>query len=181
MIKEEEIIIFRKGGQDHLSWHFEKSGCFSVKSGYRLALSEKLKTSVSNSSLIQKWWSLLWSLHLPPKVRIFIWRVYLDATPSLANLWKRKVVPLPHCARCGSGMETTTHSLFWCGKTKKVWGASCFDNFFDNLSGIPTIEVFLCLFSQSSKDELALFCFISWALWENHNVLLRGDSGKNPE
>ncbi|KAK2662764.1 hypothetical protein Ddye_001338 [Dipteronia dyeriana] len=35
------IHVSWRGGQDSLKWHYEKSGVYSVSSGYRLALSEK--------------------------------------------------------------------------------------------------------------------------------------------
>ncbi|KAK2649080.1 hypothetical protein Ddye_016569 [Dipteronia dyeriana] len=163
-----------KGGQDCLSWHFERNDVYSVKSGYRLALNEKLKVLVSNSLMIRKWWNFLWSLHLPPKIELFVLRVCLNAIPSMANLWKRKMVAHPRYDRCGSELETTGHVLFWCGEAKKVWGASRFDSFFDSLCEIPTIEVFLCLFSRMKLpffvSPLGLFGEIATLLSEETKV-----------
>ncbi|KAK3200527.1 hypothetical protein Dsin_023942, partial [Dipteronia sinensis] len=88
-------------------------GCFSVKSGYRLALQSKLQEFVSNSSSSQKWWSSMWFINIPPKVIIFIWRDCLNAIPYLANLWVRKVMVNPCCHRCGVVVESSDHALFW--------------------------------------------------------------------
>ncbi|KAK3212040.1 hypothetical protein Dsin_016746 [Dipteronia sinensis] len=138
---DKEIIISIplsfSGGPDSLTWHFEKSGVFSVKSGYKLALSEKLSASVSNSSNIRKWWSSVWNLNLPPKVRIFVWRACLNAIPSGFNLWKRKIMDRPLCLWCKTMVNTASHSLFWCSQARKVWGCTRFDSFFD----FPSVSI----------------------------------------
>ncbi|KAK3218466.1 hypothetical protein Dsin_012436 [Dipteronia sinensis] len=86
------IPVSWTGGQDCIRWYFDKNGEFKVKSGYKVALSEKIRASASNPSLQQKWWNSLWCLNLSPKVKVFIWRACLNALLSLDNLWKRKVV-----------------------------------------------------------------------------------------
>ncbi|KAK3229805.1 hypothetical protein Dsin_001686 [Dipteronia sinensis] len=61
------------GGQDSLRWHYDKKGEYTVKSGYRLGLSEKIPNSASNPSTLFCWWNSLWNMCLPPKVKIFTW------------------------------------------------------------------------------------------------------------
>ncbi|KAK3221509.1 hypothetical protein Dsin_008534 [Dipteronia sinensis] len=68
-----------------------------------------------------------WFILCEEWVRIFVWRVCVNAIPYLANMWKRKVVP------------------------------------------------------HRRKADLALFCLLTWALWENRNALFRGKKGKLPE
>ncbi|KAK3199023.1 hypothetical protein Dsin_022438 [Dipteronia sinensis] len=116
------IPVSWSGGHDSLSWHYDRNGCYSVKSGYRVALQRKLQAAAfsSSSSPSQKWWSSLWSFNVLPKVRIFIWRVCLNAVPSLANLRSRKVVADPWCPRCGVEVESGGYAFFWCGGARKV-------------------------------------------------------------
>ncbi|KAL5764455.1 hypothetical protein ACOSQ2_017049 [Xanthoceras sorbifolium] len=76
---------------DSLIWHFDKNGEYSVKSGYRVAAQEKLSLKGSSSCPDSKWWLALWNLNIPPKIKIFIWRVCLNAIPSLCNLCSRKI------------------------------------------------------------------------------------------
>ncbi|KAL5767312.1 hypothetical protein ACOSQ2_014095 [Xanthoceras sorbifolium] len=103
---------------DSLIWHFDKTGEYSVKSGYRVAAQEKLSLSGSSSSPDSKWWLALWNLNIPPKIKIFIWRVCHNAIPSLCNLCSRKIVVDPCCSRCGDAPESSAHALFWCSS---VW------------------------------------------------------------
>ncbi|KAL5798630.1 hypothetical protein ACOSQ2_003450 [Xanthoceras sorbifolium] len=98
---------------DSLIWHFDKTGEYSVKSGYRVAAQDKLSLSGSSSSPDSKWWLALWNLNIPPKIKIFIWRVCHNAIPSLCNLCSRKIVVDPCCSRCGNAPESSAHALFW--------------------------------------------------------------------
>ncbi|KAL5741239.1 hypothetical protein ACOSP7_027971 [Xanthoceras sorbifolium] len=98
---------------DSLIWHFDKTGEYSVKSGYRVAAREKLSLSGSSSSSDSKWWLALWNLNIPPKIKIFIWRVCHNVIPSLCNLCSRKIVVDPCCSRCGDAPESSAHALFW--------------------------------------------------------------------
>ncbi|TXG65251.1 hypothetical protein EZV62_006526 [Acer yangbiense] len=49
------ILVSWNGGHDCLRWHFDKSGEFTVRSGYRLAFSEKVRESTSNPVSQQNW------------------------------------------------------------------------------------------------------------------------------
>jgi len=56
----------------------EKSGVFSVSSAYRVGLDiqNSPQSSASSSSLAgdRALWKGLWSLALPPKIRMFAWK-----------------------------------------------------------------------------------------------------------
>ncbi|KAK3225712.1 hypothetical protein Dsin_005574 [Dipteronia sinensis] len=47
------------GDPDSLTWQYEKSGVYTVKSGYTPALTKRISESVSNLSSVRKWWSSL--------------------------------------------------------------------------------------------------------------------------
>ncbi|KAK3225258.1 hypothetical protein Dsin_005120 [Dipteronia sinensis] len=126
------------------------------------------------------WWSSLWKLNIPPKVRIFIWKMCSNAIPSLSNLWKRKIVAIPMC-RCGLGMETPGHALFWCVEAKKVWGCTRFDGFFDECRDLHVTDVLVGLLSRVRKVELTSICIVAWALWENRNAILNWGWPRSPE
>ncbi|KAL5823720.1 hypothetical protein ACOSQ4_021620 [Xanthoceras sorbifolium] len=98
-----------------------------MKSGYKLAMKDKMRESSSDSSLDRKWWGLLWSLSLPPKVKVFIWKVCHKVIPSLCNLARRKVVVEVGCRFCGGEAESDAHALWWCPKAAEwmcmvLWG-----------------------------------------------------------
>jgi len=68
--------------EDFIAWHLEKTGQFSVRSAYNLALGLKIGESHQATSSApngeRKLWSHVWSGHVPPKVNVFIWKLAKD-------------------------------------------------------------------------------------------------------
>lgn len=73
-----------------------------MKSGYQLALKIKPPNATSCSENNSKQWNALWSLDLPEKIKIFMWRVTKTLLPSDENLWKRNILQEPTYQRCRS-------------------------------------------------------------------------------
>jgi hypothetical protein len=59
-------------GKDYVAWHYEKSGMFSVRSAYRLALDLQDATNgegMSNRPAGERdLWKLIWRAKVPPKI-----------------------------------------------------------------------------------------------------------------
>ena len=71
-----KIKIPWRPSEDFVAWHHEKSGCFTVRSAYKLGVSLKdidsdLGSSSSRPDGSRPVWKKLWSLPIPHKVRIF--------------------------------------------------------------------------------------------------------------
>ena len=113
---------------DTWAWSGERHGLYSVKSGYRmLAASEaqqrdfvQRKATNSNHGA-DPIWQKLWKCKVPPKVRVFWWRVLNDYLPSRANLHRRHIDPLSTCDTCGAREETTFHALVECTYARRFW------------------------------------------------------------
>ncbi|KAK3221954.1 hypothetical protein Dsin_008979 [Dipteronia sinensis] len=131
---------------DCLMWHFDKKGIYNVKSGYKVACESKFRAICSSSNQKGELWKLLWNLHVPPKVRVFLWKVSNNAIPYLANLFRRKVLLLPCCGRCEEEVESTSHALFWCSEVEEVWDFSEFGLLLGDLKGLGCLDI-LCWFS----------------------------------
>ena len=71
---------------DKLIWSLEKHGFYTVKSGYWLATKLSLEACASPSFSEPSWWSILWKLNLPPKVKLFAWRLASNWLPTMINL-----------------------------------------------------------------------------------------------
>jgi hypothetical protein len=70
-------IPLRNSSKDCLAWEPERHGLFSVKSAYRLLFNIRQQQSdvdQAGPSGISTW-KLLWKLGVPPKVKVFWWRV----------------------------------------------------------------------------------------------------------
>ncbi|KAK2649951.1 hypothetical protein Ddye_017440 [Dipteronia dyeriana] len=87
---------------------------------------EFIRETYSNPTDSYKWWMALWNLNIPPKVKMFIWRVCNDAFPSLINLGRRKVQVNLCCPLCKEDGESTFHAPFWCKEVVEIWENSDF-------------------------------------------------------
>ncbi|KAL5738018.1 hypothetical protein ACOSP7_030779 [Xanthoceras sorbifolium] len=171
-----EIPLSLADCNDSLIWHFDKNGEYSVKSGYRVAAQEKLSLKGSSSCLDSKWWLALWNLNIPPKIKIFIWRVCLNAIPSLCNLCSRKIVVDPCCSRCGDAPESSAHALFWCSSVRPIWESTVFWDILNLQCHISCFDMLLWVFARAKRAELEEFCMILWGVWSERNAICHSKS-----
>lgn len=75
---------------DAVFWHFDKCGMYTVKSGYHLAIQLRDSAIAGSSVGVSKGWNLIWTLQVPLKVKIFLWRVLYNVLPTKVNLVIRK-------------------------------------------------------------------------------------------
>ncbi|KAL5777565.1 hypothetical protein ACOSP7_010491 [Xanthoceras sorbifolium] len=161
---------------DSLIWHFDKNEEYSVKSGYRVAAQEKLSLKGSSSCPDSKWWLALWNLNIPPKIKIFIWRVCLNAIPSLCNLCSRKIVVDPCCSRCGDAPESLAHTLFWCSSMRPIWESTVFWNILNLQRHISCFDLILWVFVRAKRAKFEEFCMILWGVWSDRNAACHSKS-----
>ncbi|KAK8631690.1 hypothetical protein V6N13_028472 [Hibiscus sabdariffa] len=70
----------------------------------------------------------IWSLFVPPKVRSFLWMLYLKRIPTIDFLLKRGISieeSKRGCPWCGIGVESADHVLFSCGFMCFFWSKFC--------------------------------------------------------
>ncbi|KAL0445705.1 UNVERIFIED_CONTAM: hypothetical protein Slati_1698400 [Sesamum latifolium] len=79
------------------TWNHQPNGIFTVKSSYILEVAWR-EQSRASSSTTRSWhllmdsgklWRVIWGSYVPPKVRICMWRVCLDALPTIERLAER--------------------------------------------------------------------------------------------
>jgi hypothetical protein len=56
----------------------------------------------------------MWKCKVPPKVRVFWWRVAHDYMPCRENLHQKHIDPMAICKACGIEDEMTYHALTQC-------------------------------------------------------------------
>lgn len=101
---------------DQIVWHYNKSGEYSVRSGYWLATHEphysSRRPNPPHGSVHMK--QSIWKLFTVPKIKHFIWRILSKALPTINQLNTRGMKLDPQCPRCGQAEETINHVLFTC-------------------------------------------------------------------
>ncbi|KAL4297303.1 hypothetical protein GQ457_12G022320 [Hibiscus cannabinus] len=98
-------------------WRADKSGQYSVRSGYRLLYGEDLyPTGEPNllQSVSANIYNTLWSLKLPAKVKITGWRFFNNFLPTAINLHNRRLNVQLNCCLCDSASESVSHLLLEC-------------------------------------------------------------------
>ena len=105
---------------DLLYWTTEKNGVYSVKSGYRALCEEARNEEASGSSSVLStgFWSSIWKLKVPGKVKHFMWKACSDCLPTKTRLVKRRVLTNPICHLCNRAEEDTHHALWGCEAIK---------------------------------------------------------------
>nr|POE73951.1 putative ribonuclease h protein [Quercus suber] len=146
---------------DTLVWRPEKSGCYSVKSGYKLLCElpipdlNRLQVPVSS----QGFWKCIWKLNVPGKIKHFLWRACSNSLPTKENLLKRKILQESSCPRCSVASESVVHALWSCDCIRVIWNSDfdwvdrssmASDSFSDVLQKIRVKPAILSLFATTA-------------------------------
>ncbi|KAL5142518.1 Transcription factor SRM1 [Glycine soja] len=94
----------------------DSSGIYSTRTAYMFLLGEIRGESEDGS------FSLLWRLKIPPKAKVFTWRLIKDRLPTKMNLRGRQVeIADPLCPFCNNLDEDAAHLFFNCSKVLPLW------------------------------------------------------------
>lgn len=128
---------------------------YSVKSGYHwLQVREEVERASSSSSGISIRWGKLWNLKIPPKMKIFFWRLLNNALPHNTNLQHRGIQIQNCCARCGE-TEDLHHVFVGCEWVVVFWFASPLgyrQNLFSSTAFLQWIQALL----DSGTDDILM-------------------------
>ena len=160
---------------DVLAWAFEKHGRYSVRSAYRLLKQDQMEKAMekdreASGSGAYTAWPALWKLDVPPKIRVFWWRVLHKSLPSKAELKRRHVAGESHCEMCGEDEESLFHVFFACllarrfwGEVKKLMGITV-PRLHPGSWGLDVLQPGVC----SVATARVVICG-AWALWTGRN------------
>ncbi|KAL5548431.1 hypothetical protein UlMin_003662 [Ulmus minor] len=160
----------------------DKKGLYTVQSAYRLGITEltKYDPSPSQSSMLS-WWNTLWASEIPPKIKIFWWRIVHNIIPTSWNLRNNHIPASLECKLCGFGYETTVHALFWCPLVKKWWKSSVFGECLQLLRSTSIVDLLTWARQRWNKEKVEVFMVQVWAMWNLRNDILHGNSTLSPE
>ena len=113
------------------AWHNDPKGRFSLRSAYRMIVSIKLgreawleeREDPSNSAAELRGWNSIWKVAVPPKLRVFTWRLAHHSLPTGDVLNHRNMATSSVCPLCG-GQDSWRHSLLDCSAPRCVWALS---------------------------------------------------------
>ncbi len=87
--KIKQISLRDTRGPDSFSWKLHSIRVFTVKTAYNLVVSPEVRGvegENSNRTQHRQFWRVLWKLKIPHKVKIHLWRAYLNVLPTRLSL-----------------------------------------------------------------------------------------------
>jgi ribonuclease HI len=124
-----------------------------------------------------KVWKRIWGLCIPPKVRVFWWRVVNGFLPSRGELHRRHIEPTPNCETCGADEESIKHVLMDCTVAKSFWAevkkltGAKLPRLHPRSWAHDLVDPVLC----SPKDAAIFLCGM-WSLWMARNKQRHGEA-----
>ncbi|KAK1378467.1 zf-RVT domain-containing protein [Heracleum sosnowskyi] len=162
--------------EDSWLWHYNKNGSYSVKSGYKLALSVDRSSPSSSSEVLSAWWKAFWAIQIPKKILIFGWRGFHEILPTTKGLHRRNVSTHSNFPLCGYGEDSNAHAVFWCPFAQEVWVLFEYQFMVGHKEDISFKDV---LFYNTELLERELFdkmLIIAWGVWTERNKRTHGEA-----
>ena len=121
--KIKAIPLCLSSQSDLLCWSLSTNAIYTIKTGYGMLCTKPIKdlASIMSSGPPKQFWSKIWKLKVPNKIKSFLWRACTDSLPTKCNLIKRKVLLEPTCSLCLKEPEFIPYALWDCEKIKPVW------------------------------------------------------------
>ncbi|GAU44891.1 hypothetical protein TSUD_400540 [Trifolium subterraneum] len=106
-ILETPVVISVR--EDKVVWEEEINGCYSVKSGYKLAMRYIIG---SDKYHVAGNWNDIWKAQAPHKARHLLWRLCRGCLPTRYRLLERRVKCTLNCPVCDEEIEDELHIFF---------------------------------------------------------------------
>jgi hypothetical protein len=88
--------------RDAIIWQYNTTGKYSVQSLYVI---------VNDTGVIQVFTPVMWKIHVPPRLHIFLWLLANNKILTRDNLAKRKQIDDKACLLCNE-FESVGHLFF---------------------------------------------------------------------
>jgi len=113
---------------------------------------------------------------VPPKVKVFWWRVTNEYLPARQILKRRHVEPIANCEVCGADEESIRHALLDCTMARSFWEQV------KKLSGVKLPKLHPVTWAHDlldpaivqTKSSIVILCDM-WAIWMCRNQRRHGD------
>lgn len=148
-------------------WSFIPKGKFTVSSGYGIGMGmHESHIHQSNTSYVHNWWTVLWSLPIPPNIKVFWWKLFHNIIPTGSNLQKHHVSVSSWCSFCFTSEDSTCHALFFCSAVKHIWKDNFIWKKIKHQRNCSAIDLCFWLLKHTSRIELAEFFYHAWLVWK---------------
>ncbi|GAU35928.1 hypothetical protein TSUD_69610 [Trifolium subterraneum] len=161
--------------EDKVVWEEERDGCYSVKSGYKLAMCYIIG---SDKHHVVGNWNDIWKAQAPHKARHLLWRLCRGCLPTRARLLERRVECTLNCPVCDEEIEDELHIFFRCAVARDSWSAAGLSSVLHNATYQQTnaMDRIFAVCSNESSDTVGRVAMLLWSIWHNRNDKLWNDN-----
>lgn len=168
--------IPQNGKPDRLAWNASSDGHYSVKSAYHFWQNQNtqaLRTTQSGG------WKRLWQIHVPHKVKKFLWRFCKNTLP-VRTLLRTKGVMVPIlCPLCNRDMVHKLHVFFDCIYAEQCWQNVGLNFDMSTVEHAPTW--LLRKLETETFDNLNKIATVLWGTWMAQNKKIWEDKWVPPD
>jgi len=155
--------------EDRILWKAERHGRYLVRSAYRLCVTELI-----DSSYLWRpgYWSGIWNLKVPPKVKNLIWRMCRDCLPTRVRLLDKGVACPTNYASSASTHEDLLHVFFECPFALQVWHMTgLWGSVQHALAHTASVtDAVFSLLEELSTELAQRLSTVIWSLWKHRNI-----------
>src|SRR6266487_3346185 len=154
--------------EDKVVCEEERNGCYSVKSGYKLAMCYIIG---SDKYHVAGNWNGIWKAQAPHKARRLLWRLCRGCLPTRYRLLARRVECNPNCPVCDEEIEDELHIFFRCAVARDSWSAAGLSSVLHNATYQQTnaMDRIFAICSNESSDTVGRVAMLLWCIWQNRN------------
>ncbi|GAU39306.1 hypothetical protein TSUD_119110 [Trifolium subterraneum] len=154
--------------EDKVVWEEERNECYSVKSGYKLAMRYIIG---SDKYHVRGNWNGIWKAQAPHKARHLLWRLCRGCLPTHSRLLERRVECTLNCPVCDEEIEDVLHIFFRCTVAWDSWSAAGLSSVLHNATYQQTnvMDRIFAICSNESSDtmprQIGRHAFDAWNDW----------------
>ncbi|GAU24827.1 hypothetical protein TSUD_157400 [Trifolium subterraneum] len=165
--------------EDKVIWEEERNECYSVKSGYKLAMRYII---CSDKYHVAGNWNGIWTAQAPHKARHLLWRVCRGCLPTRYRLLESRVECTLNCPVCDEEIEDELHIFFKCAVAQENWCAAGLSSVLHNTAyqQFNAMDRIFDVCSSESSDTVGRVAMLLWCIWHNRNDKLWNDNVQMP-
>ncbi|MCH95897.1 ribonuclease H protein, partial [Trifolium medium] len=165
--------------EDKVVWEEERNGCYSVKTGYKLAMRHILH---SDKFHVAGNWNGIWKAQAPHKARHLLWRLCRGCLPTRYRLLQRRVDCNLNCPVCDAEIEDELHVFFNCPIARESWCAAGLSSILQNIAYQQTnaMDRVFALCTNENSATVGRVAMLLWGIWHNRNDKIWNDNVQVP-
>lgn len=174
----QRLQLSSQSEHDLLGWHYTRSGLYTVKYAYWLAMhSHDEDDEILPPPGLPEFKERIWTLKTAPKLKYFLWRMLSNAIAICTTLVQRGIITYPQCRRCCNDEESMHHLFFNCDYAQAIWRGARMPNL-ELIDPHASFETkFRVILNSNLNSQLFSFqrqlpLWILWRIWKSRNEFL---------